>query len=232
MALLRECRMNARAAATDLALVLAAIGIAWGASRLFIYPALSVPDNAPVILRPITGFFVAWALLHWRKRGWDSLGLRMPAVWWRVVAGAVALYLLNLALSEWVVPVLARMLNPQLQPTFLLYIRGSVPGVILWIAIGWIVGGFMEECLFRGFLLTRVAELFGGGHAALAAGIVVQALLFGSMHLYGGSFAFVYATVFALASGIFYLLVGRNLWPLIAVHGVSNSIAVWGVYSS
>ena len=224
--------MNARAAAADHAIVLAAIGVAWGASRLFIYPALSVPDNAPVILRPITGFLVAWALLHWRKRGWDSLGLRMPAAWWRVVAGGVALYLANLALSEWVVPVLAGMLHPQLQPTFLLYIRGSVPGVILWIAIGWIVGGFMEECLFRGFLLTRVAELLGGEPAAVAAGIVVQALLFGSMHLYGGTFAFVYATVFALSGGIAYLLVGRNLLPLMAVHGISNSIAVWGIYAS
>lgn len=224
--------MNAREAAGDLAVVLAAIGVAWGASRLAIYPALSIPDNAPVILRPITGFFVAWWLLHGRKLGWDSLGLRKPAIWWRVAAGAVALYLANMALTQWVVPVLAQMLHPQLQPSFLAYIRGDIPGLVLWIAIGWVAGGFMEECLFRGFLLTRIAQLCGGGRVALAVGIVAQALLFGSMHLYGGSFAFVYATVFALASGIFYLLMGRNLWPLIAVHGVWNSVAVWGVYAS
>ena len=206
--------------------------MAWGASRLVLYPALSVPDNAPVILRPITGFFVAWWLLHWRSLGWNSLGLRKPGVWWRAAAGAVALYLVNMALSQWAVPALAQRLHPQLQPSFMLYIRGDFPSFLLWLAIGWVVGGFMEECLFRGFLLTRIAQLFGGGAAALGVGIVAQALLFGSMHLYGGAFAFVYATVFALASGIFYLLMGRNLWPLIAVHGIWNSVAVWGVYSS
>jgi uncharacterized protein len=224
--------MNAREAAGDVAVVLSAIGVAWGASRLVLYPALSIPDNAPVILRPITGFFVAWWLLHWRSLGWDSLGLRKPTVWWRAVGGAIALYLVNMALSQWAVPVLAQMLHPQLLPSFMLYIRGDFPAFLLWVAVGWVVGGFMEECLFRGFLLGRIAQLFGGGGAGLAAGIVAQALLFGSMHLYGGAFAFVYATVFALANGIFYLLLGRNLWPLIVVHGVWNTVAVWGIYAS
>ena len=224
--------MKARDAAGDLAVVLAAIGVAWGASRFVLYPALSVPDNAPVILRPITGFLVAWWLLHWRKLGWDSLGLRKPAVWWQAAVGAVALYLINMALSQWAVPWLAQWLHPQLQPSFMLYIRGDILGLLLWLVIGCVVGGFMEECLFRGFLLTRVAEALGGGRIALLVGIVVQALLFGSMHLYGGVFAFVYATVFALASGIFYLILGRILWPLIAVHAVWNSVAVWGVYAS
>jgi membrane protease YdiL (CAAX protease family) len=224
--------MNAREAAGDVAVVLAAIGVAWGASRLLIYPALSIPDNAPVILRPIAGFFVAWWLLYRRKLGWDSLGLRKPERWWRVAAGAVALYLTNMALAEWVVPWFAQVFHPQLQPTFLLYIRGDLPSLLAWIAIGWIVGGFMEECLFRGFLLTRIAQLCGGGNAALAVGIVAQALLFGSMHLYGGAFAFAYATAFALAAGIFYLLLGRNLWALIAVHGIWNTVAIWGVYAN
>jgi CAAX protease family protein len=224
--------MRPREAAGDLAVVLAAIGIAWGASRMLIYPALAIPENAPLILRPIAGFFVAWWLLHWRKLGWESLGLRTPAVWWHVAVGAIALYFVNLALSQWLMPALAPLLHPRLQTSFLLYIRGDFPAFLLWVVIGWVVGAFMEECLFRGFLLTRVAQLFGGGPAAVATGIVAQALLFGSMHLYGGAFAFVYAAVFALASGAFYLLMGRNLWALIAVHGVWNSVAVWGVYAS
>ena len=125
-----------------------------------------------------------------------------------------------------------RVIHPVPQPSFLGYIRGNTSGFLFWVAIGWIVGGFMEEVLFRGFLLTRVSQLFADPALGLAVGIVGQALLFGALHLYAGAFAFVFATTLALSSGIFYLLLGRNLWPLIIMHGVWNTAAMWSVYSS
>ena len=148
------------------------------------------------------------------------------------IAGAVALYLVNMALSEWVVPAIADIFKPRPQVSFLEYVRGNFGAFVLWLAIGWIVGGFIEECLFRGFLLTRVSQLFANPAAGLAVGIVAQAVLFGSLHLYGGAFAFIYATVFAIANGIFYVLLGRNLWPLIVVHGVWNTVGIWSTYAS
>src|SRR6185312_10775855 len=48
------------------AIVLAAIAAAWILSRWVIYPALSIPDNAPLILRPICGFLAAWWVVHRR----------------------------------------------------------------------------------------------------------------------------------------------------------------------
>ncbi|HEY4998233.1 MAG TPA: CPBP family intramembrane glutamic endopeptidase, partial [Usitatibacter sp.] len=138
----------------------------------------------------------------------------------------------NMALSTWAVPALAALVHPVAQPSFLSYIRGNAGGFALWIAIGWIVGGFMEECLFRGFLLTRVSQLFASPPLGLAVAIAAQAVLFGSLHLYAGGFAFLYATVFAMAHGLFYVLLGRNLWPLIVVHGVWNTVGMWSTYSS
>ena len=55
------------------------------------------------------------------------------------------------------------------------------------------MGGLCEECLFRGFLLDRVAKRCGGGAAAVTVAIVAQAVLFGTLHLYAGTFAFIYA---------------------------------------
>src|SRR5205814_1973581 len=81
-----------RTAALDLAIVLGAIVVAWQFSKWVLYPALSIADNAPYILRPITGFFVAWWILHRRGESWRDLGLRKPSSWWRVAAVAIALY--------------------------------------------------------------------------------------------------------------------------------------------
>jgi len=224
--------VNARTAAADVTAVMLGIVAAWGLTRLVLYPALGVPDNAPLILRPITGFFVAWWMLHHRGTGWHSLGLVVPPSWWRAVATAVALYLATMAVSSYVAPPLAEWLRAEPQPSFVSYVRGNLPATLLWVGIGCVVGGFMEECLFRGFLLTRVAAIFGGGTAALAVGVVAQALLFGALHLYGGAFAFVFAALAALLSGTFFLVAGRNLWPLIAVHAAWNTVAIWGVYQS
>lgn len=217
--------------ALDIIAVIAAIVFAWGLTRLVLYPALGIPEYAPAILRPILGFFTAWAVLRRRGERWSSLGLRRPSSWALAIGGGVALYLVNMALARWAVPALAAIVTPVQQPSFLAYIRGNLGGFLLWAAIGWVVGGFMEECLFRGFLLTRVAELFEHRGLGAAIGIVAQALLFGALHLYGGTFAFLFAAVFALANGIFYVALGRNLWPLIVVHGVWNTLSMWSVYS-
>ena len=223
------------AAIAEVALVMLAIGAAWGFSKLLLYPALGVPDNAPVILRPILGFLAAWWLLRRAGLDWASLGLTNPAGRKGLAiaaAVAVGLYLANLAISAWVLPLLAQWFPPTPGPSFLAYIRGNLPGFLLWAAIGWIVGGFMEECLFRGFLLTRVERACGGGPTGVVAGIGAQALLFGALHLYQGPFGFAFAGTFALASGAAYVLGGRNLWPLIIVLGTWNTVGIWSVYSA
>jgi uncharacterized protein len=221
-----------RNAAIDLAIVLAGIAIAWVLTRWLIYPALAIPDYAPLIPRPITGFLVAWFVLHWRGELWDSLGLRMPPSWPRAIAIAIALYAADYAVATWAVPEIAAVVHPAQRPSFLGYIHGNVTGLVTWLAIGWIVGGLFEECLFRGFLLNRVEKALGGGWLAIAVAIVAQSILFGSLHLYAGTFAFLYASLFALTHGIFYVLGGRNLWPLILVHGAWDTVGIWGVYSA
>ena len=223
--------MTRRDAAIDIAIVIAAIVAGWAITRLALYPALGIADNFPAILRPILGFLAACMLLDRRGQGWGSLGLRKPGNAWIAIAGAVALYAVNWALSRWAVPALAQIVQPVPQPSFLGYIRGNTSAFLLWVAIGWIVGGFIEEMLFRGFLLTRVSQLFANPRAGLVVGVVAQALLFGALHLYAGAFAFIFASTLALSSGVFYLLLGRNLWPLIAVHGAWNTVAMWGIYS-
>ncbi|MBK6981564.1 MAG: hypothetical protein IPH30_08830 [Betaproteobacteria bacterium] len=41
-----------------------AIVVAWLFTRFLLYPQLGVPDNAPMLLRPVAGFLLAWYLLH------------------------------------------------------------------------------------------------------------------------------------------------------------------------
>lgn len=82
---------------------------------------------------------------------------------------------------------------------------------------------------FRGFLLSRVEEMFGRHWLSTAVAIVFQGAIFGLIHYYyQGAFGAI--TIFAAACfiGFCYVMFGRNLWPLILSHGVLDTLGFLG----
>jgi uncharacterized protein len=98
--------------------------------------------------------------------------------------------------------------------------------LVMLIPIGWGTAAFGEELVFRGFLNTRVATAFGGGQAAIALSVIVQALLFGLVHAYLGPRGIMNAAAIGLVTGGVYWANGRNLWPLIIAHGLVDSVSL------
>lgn len=225
---------NARARLAPILCVLGAIGIGWVFTRGWLYPALGVPDYAPMLLRPILGFLTAWWLIRRAGERWCDYGLRAPDSWPRLAWRCALLLSAVWLASRFVVPALGQALGATSAPSILAYVRGNALAFAGWLMIAWVVGGFIEELLFRGFLLNRIEAVLGGGRSAAIAAIAAvlgQALLFGALHWYQGSFGFVFAAMFATVYGTAYRLFGRTLWPLILVHGGWNSVAIWGAFA-
>src|SRR5450755_293352 len=151
-----------RLALADFSAVLLIILVAWIVSRWWLYPILGVADNAPMILRPISGFLAAWWLLSRHGERLAFIGLSRPTNPLRTGLVAILLYAVLALTSPWISSVLAEMLPADTRPGFMGYIQGNLLATLCWIAIGWVVGGFCEEVLFRGFLLNRIASLLGG----------------------------------------------------------------------
>jgi len=217
-------------ASQELLLVLLAIAVAWLATRLWLYPLLEEPDNAPLILRPIVGFLAAWAVLRGAGQRWTQLGLRRPPSIVVAALATCALYAVVYWASTRLVPLLAANFPVGSGPVFLAYIRGNALALVGWLAVAWLVGGFAEELLFRGFLINRIERALGGTRVACLVAVVAQAVLFGVMHLHQGTYGFVFAGTIAVIYGVAYLALGRNLWPLILVHGTWNSVAILRLY--
>ena len=222
--------VDRRTAARDLLVVMLSIGVAWLGTKHILYPALGVPGNAPMVLRPILGFLVAWALLRMSRQNWSHFGLSRPRGLVGCLGVAIALYGVVYLATMVLVPFLGSVFPVRSEPVFLLYIRGNVAAYLGWLAIAWLVGGFIEELLFRGFLINRVESLFGNAPGSTAIAILAQAVLFGTLHLYQGAYGFVFAGTLAVLYGVAYVVLGRNLWPLIIVHGTWNSIAISRLY--
>jgi membrane protease YdiL (CAAX protease family) len=94
------------------------------------------------------------------------------------------------------------------------------------LAIVWIFAAFGEEIGYRGYLLTRAADLGNRSRLAYAAAMIYVAVLFGFGHFYKGPAGVVDSTYSGLVLGGVYLLSGRNLWAPILTHGISDTFAI------
>lgn len=110
-------------------------------------------------------------------------------------------------------------------------LAGNLPGTLWWISVGWVIGGFCEEMMFRGFVLNHFEALLPRGPLASVLAVVGQALIFGGVHVYNrGPHALVVLGAVGVVMGVAYLLLKRNLWPLILGHGLMNTAGFLGDY--
>ena len=104
-------------------------------------------------------------------------------------------------------------------------ITGNIPLYLVWIVISWVIAGFSEEVLFRGFLITRLIRVFSGSRLGPALAVILAGLFFGGLHYYNqGLRGFITASAIGIAFGVMFLLLKRNLWPIIFVHGSIDTL--------
>ncbi len=104
-------------------------------------------------------------------------------------------------------------------------VEGNLPMLLLWLGIVWTAAAFGEEMFFRGFLVTRTLALFRGVPFASVLAVLIPAVLFGIGHFYyQGLRGLVTTTAIGIAFGAAFLLLKRNLWPLVVVHGLVDTI--------
>ena len=85
--------------------------------------------------------------------------------------------------------------------------------------------------LFRGFVLDALERIIGGpGRWTTPAVILIQAALFGILHLYQGIGGAAIAGTIGLVLGFIWLFSGRNLWPGIVIHGLIDSGAMTAIF--
>ena len=98
------------------------------------------------------------------------------------------------------------------------------------LAIVWIFAGLGEETGYRGYLLTRAADLGNRSKISYMVAMIYVALIFGFGHLYKGPAGILDSTYSGLVLGGIYLLSGRNLWVPILAHGISDTVAVVAIF--
>lgn len=217
----------------EIALVLLPIYVGLFISDRLDSDYISLGSGVVLLGGPITYLGLSISLLFLlivsRLRGasWRDFGLTRPQSWLRTVVMSLGV---ALAVLGAVVLVINPMLNaiPNVPPRDMSrfgYLAGNLPNLVIQLVNIWITAAFLEEFIFRGYLMKRLIDL-QSRETKLAWGIALvgQALIFGLAHAYQGPLGMVKITAIGLVFGLGYLAVGRNLWPLIIAHGLIDSI--------
>ena len=180
-----------------------------------------LPNEVPIL------FVLGLLSVHLRNGGWSAMGLKRPASWLRVLQIALAAAALRIVLGEFVIdPFTSRFWPAAVAPVGASEITGSIKVALLALLIVWTFAAFGEEIAYRGYLLTRAADLGRRSAAAYWVGVVLVSILFGYGHYYKGPAGIVDSGVAGLILGAAYMLSDRNLWTCILAHGFIDTFGV------
>lgn len=199
---------------------------------------LTLPDM-PLLHRTYLAFasvlvLIGW--LRWRGEGMAQFGLVVPRRWLALIGLGIALALAQIVLDSLVRSVTTPLIvawtgaDPHLDAKTFAAIEGNLDLYLMVLPCVWLFAAFGEEFLYRGYLMTRLSQLLGGGRAAWALAIVGQAVLFALAHWYQGPVGMVPIGIGAVLTGIATLAWGRNLWPAMIAHGLTDTLGFTLLY--
>jgi CAAX protease family protein len=159
------------------------------------------------------------------------MGFKRPTSWSRIVLIALGAAALRIVLGEFVIdPLTGRFWPPAAAPAEAEAITGNIKFALLALLLVWSFAAFGEEIAYRGYLLTRAADLGRRSTTSYWVGMVFVSVLFGYGHFYKGPSGIIDSGVAGLILGSAYLISGRNLWTSILAHGFIDTFGVTVLY--
>ena len=170
-------------------------------------------------------------ILSYFTDGLGALGFRMPPIGFTKTALlALAMAMVIQLIAHFVLmPAIKSVTHESLKMPGFELIQNNFLTYTSYLIIGWLLGGLMEEVLFRGFLLTRIQTLIGGKVGEVVA-VITTSVFFGFLHAYQGITGQILIGFMGLVLGGFFILNNKNIWLNVLMHGFINTISLTALY--
>ncbi len=194
--------------------------------------ALGLPIADPQ--KGVIGSFaiaIVVALIARKHGSFRDLGFRRPASWVRLLGTTIMYgFVIQLTFIIVIEPGLTRLTGNPVDISAFDAVRGNFVMFLLLMAMGWVIGGFLEEFTFRGFIIGRVRWLLGSDTVATWAAVLAAAIPFGVAHFYQGITGMIATGMIGFLLGAVYVFHRFNLWYAIFTHGFINTVGVTAIY--
>jgi membrane protease YdiL (CAAX protease family) len=174
---------------------------------------------------------LAWISLWRRKLGWKGVGLKKPPSWIRTILLGILIGLGYQTLSLYLIePAIARWIGHLPDVSQFQSLVGNLQLLLIWLVIAWTLAAFLEEMIFRGYLINRLNDVFGRKSWPSFFALLISSMVFGIVHMYQDWSGVLVTGLFGFVFGAAYLIAGRNLWIPIIAHGVADTMGFILIY--
>lgn len=183
----------------------------------------------------LNNIFLGSAIIFTKRAlplSWSELGLGKPGKWWNTVLATLITFAAVVLFAKTVQPLIMEVFGSPQNTSYLHTIRGNLPKLISVLITVWVTAAFLEEVIFRAFIINTLEILLGKSALSTSMAVVISAVIFGGIHAYQGISGILITTCIGLIFGIVFIFNGRRIWPLILVHGIVDTIALVGIYYS
>ena len=168
---------------------------------------------------------LGWISLRVRGLGWKDVGMKLYRSWGRTIAIGVACGAAIEALDLIVIqPLLVHLTHHWPDLSDFRGLRGNFKLLPLALLLTWTLAAFGEEMVYRGYLMNRVADVFGRNRRAWVLSLIVVNVVFGFSHTYQGITGVLENIIDGLLLAWIYLRFDHRLSVPIVAHGLIDSI--------
>jgi membrane protease YdiL (CAAX protease family) len=181
----------------------------------------------------LAALIIIGVTVWWRGDKLAGLGLVPPENWtatigWSLLWGIV----LALASTLLVEPFSDKVTKSTTDHSAFDNLRGNLKGFLLVLVTVWVLVAFVEEIIFRGYMMSDIAEWIGTSKIALAINLLISSVLFGLAHWYQGKSGVLSTGIVGAVLGILFIASGFNLWLPILTHGFIDTVGLFMIYVS
>lgn len=203
---------------------------AWSISVLIFLLVLVVILTSAVQRMLHIGFIAAVVVIVVilvRPGGTESIGLVTPDKWSCTVLQSVILgTLISFLFAAILEPAIEWLTGSSVDISLLDPLRGNRDLLLRLLFAAWIGAAFVEEVIFRGFLMNEFEKILGSSSSPLGFSLLITSALFGLSHLYQGPSGVVSTGIAGAILGGLYVWSGYNLWMPILTHGIIDTMGL------
>ena len=175
-------------------------------------------------------FYIVVLITLWAKR-WDWKYFSMTRPNWPITIFRAFLFAIGIfILIDFLIQPLIEFYFGKIDLSEVSGIEGNLINYLVFILLGWVLGGFCEEIIYRGYVLKRLAIIFGDTNKSWLLAAVAASIVFGFAHNYQGPSGIITTGMIALLFGLIFIFNKNNLMVLVLTHGIYNMIAITLIY--
>lgn len=162
-----------------------------------------------------------------RKDDLGYIGLYPPQDWIiTILLGLILGVLIQLVTVAFIEPFSERITKTYHDHSALESVKGNWKAFLQWMAVVWILVVFLEEGIYRGFLMTEVSAILDKDIWGLVANIVFTSVVFGLSHGYQNRCGIISTGFVGVLLGCIFVWSDFNLWLAIFTHGFIDTIGI------